>query len=103
LQRVGEAITFEATMKRDSAAIIFRTVVFAGAMLGTPACSKKPAANTPKAPMAEPAKTPDPAMMQGETAKKPDAADESDPCAGGERPRGGSDEGGETGRGFILS
>jgi hypothetical protein len=91
-------------MKRDTASTIFRTVVFAGAMLGTSACAKKPATNTPmKTPSASPAT--DPAMMKGEAAKKPAAAeDESDPCAGGEnRPRGTSDEGGETGRGFILS
>ena len=96
-------------MKRDAASTIFRTVVFAGAMLGVPACggSKKPVAATPK-----PA---DPAMMQGndkkpdsptadDANKKPDATQGADPCAGGERPRGTDDDGGGgTGRGFVLS
>lgn len=88
-------------MKRDAASIIFRTVVVAGAMLGAPACGGK------KAPQAPAAKT-EPAM---EGAKKPDTkptesapADGSDPCAGGERPRGtDNDGGGGMGRGFILS
>ena len=35
-------------MKRDTTQTIWRTVVFAGAMLGAPACgSKKPANTTP--------------------------------------------------------
>lgn len=103
-------------MKRDTAATIFRTVVFAGAMLGAPACSKKPGATTPKNTSTEPAKTGDPAMMQGE--KDPKAADQykmkksddpcgGDPCGGdpcGDRPRGTDDDGGGgMGRGFILS
>ena len=97
-------------MKRDTAATIFRTVVFAGAMLGAPACSKKPAAQAPKNTTSEPAKTGDPAMMQSDgTAKKPAATDgdadpcAGDPCGGGERPRGNDDDGGGMGRGFILS
>ena len=101
-------------MKRDTAGTIFRTVVFAGAMLGTPACSKKPATNSPKNMATEPAKTGDPAMMQGEKANKPAKHADGDPCGGdpcggdpcGERPRGGNDDdpcGGGTGRGFILS
>src|SRR4051812_25221586 len=100
-------------MKRDTAATIFRTVVFAGAMLGAPACSKKPTATTtPKNTSTEPAKTGDPAMMQGETAQKPDMKKEADPCGGdpcggdpcGDRPRGTDDDGGGgMGRGFILS
>jgi hypothetical protein len=91
-------------MKRDTAATIFRTVVIAGAMLGAPACGKKPA----------PAKPTDPAMMKGDDQKpteaKPDdkKADptkaQGDPCAGGERPRGTTDEDAKpTGRGFVLS
>ena len=98
-------------MKRDSAAIIFRTVVFAGAMLGAPACSKKPAPANPGTPTAQPTGG-DPAMkMDGD--KKPATADDhggdpcadgADPCAGGERPRGSDDDGGGgVGRGFILS
>ncbi len=97
-------------MKRDTAATIFRTVVFAGAMLGAPACSKKPTATTPKNTASEPAKTSDPAMMQSDAAKKPAAPDDDadpcagDPCGGGERPRGSDDDGGGgMGRGFILS
>ncbi|MBA2541442.1 MAG: hypothetical protein H0V17_17505 [Deltaproteobacteria bacterium] len=100
-------------MKRDTAATIFRTVVFAGAMLGTGACAKKPATTTPTNTAAEPAKAGDPAMMQGD-AKKPagtQASDDpcadpcaGDPCGGGERPRGVDDDGGGgEGRGFILS
>jgi hypothetical protein len=97
-------------MKRDAASTIFRTVVFAGAMLGA-GCGKKPAPQTP-APDST-ANPQDPAMMQGDPAKadgdKPDpcAAKDpcaADPCAGGERPRGTDDDGGGgTGRGFILS
>jgi hypothetical protein len=104
-------------MKRDTAATIFRTVVFAGAMLGTSACTKKPAPTTPTNTATEPAKTGDPAMMQGDQAKPATQASDdpcagadpcADPCAGdpcgGERPRGtDADGGGGEGRGFILS
>jgi hypothetical protein len=95
-------------MKRDTAGTIFRTVVFAGAMLGTPACSKKPATNTPKNTATEPAKTGDPAMMQGDQSAKKPTEDPcgGDPCGGdpcGDRPRGGDPCGGGEGRGFILS
>ena len=95
-------------MKRDVASTIFRTVVFAGAMLGA-GCSKKQPTTTPTntAPGGD-------AQMQGDPSKetaKPDGANPcggdpcgSDPCAGGERPRGTDDDGGGgTGRGFILS
>ncbi len=102
-------------MKRDSAAIIFRTVVFAGAMLGAPACSKKPAPVSPGSgqPTAgQPATNGDAMKMQGD--KKPATANDhgdpcadpcaGDPCGGGERPRGNDDDGGGgVGRGFILS
>jgi hypothetical protein len=93
-------------MKRDAASTIFRTVVIAGAMLGAPACgSKQKAATTPT--NASAPKGGDPAMKAAPD-KKPDAATEADPCAGGEhsggeRPRGTDDEGGGAGRGFILS
>jgi len=105
-------------MKRDSAAIIFRTVVFAGAMLGTSACSKKPVTTTPSTNTAiQPTTGGDPAMAGTPAAKKPGATDDhGDPCAdpcggveggdpggGGERPRGNDDDGGGMGRGFILS
>jgi hypothetical protein len=95
-------------MKRDAASIIFRTVVFAGAMLGSSACAKKPAPAAPKNTAPMETKSTDP-MMKGTTdsAKKPepDNADPSaDPCQGGERPRGTDDDGGGgVGRGFILS
>lgn len=93
-------------MKRDTAKTIFRTVVFAGAMLGG-GCSKKQTtpstvpANT--SPVADPAAT-DP-NAGGTEAATPDpcAGAEADPCAGGERPRGNDDGGGGTGRGFVLS
>ena len=93
-------------MKRDTAKTIFRTVVFAGAMLGG-GCSKK--STTPvmvpanASPVADPAAT-DP-NTGGAEAPSPDpcAGAEADPCAGGEaRPHAG-DGGGGTGRGFVLS
>lgn len=101
-------------MKRDSAAIIFRTVVFAGAMLGAPACSKKPAPATPGQPAAAPTTTGGDHQMQPDASNKPATADDhhdgdadpcgGDPCGGGERPRGSDDDGGGgVGRGFILS
>jgi hypothetical protein len=92
-------------MKRDAAQTIFRTVVFAGAMLGAGACGKKPAPEAPKN-TTEPAKAGDPAKT-GETpdpCANVDPCASVDPCAGGERPRGtDGDEGGGVGRGFILS
>ena len=89
-------------MKRDAAQVIFRTVVFAGAMLGSAACHKKPAQTTPtNQNVQDQAKPTDP------NAKPTDPkADGADPCAGpGEsRPRGTDDDGGGgTGRGFVLS
>lgn len=92
-------------MKRDAAATIFRTVVIAGAMLGAPACAKK-SANAPKSPPTAPTQsgTGDAQMKPTEAPKGDTQTADEDPCAGGEsRPRGTSDEGGETGRGFILS
>ncbi|MBA3457724.1 MAG: hypothetical protein H0T42_31870 [Deltaproteobacteria bacterium] len=92
-------------MKRDTAKTIFRTVVFAGAMLGTGACGKKQAATTPgnTSPVAaDPAAT-DPAAAGTEAATPdPCAGVEPDPCAG-ERPRPNGDGGGGMGRGFVLS
>lgn len=99
-------------MKRDVASTIFRTVVFAGAMLGSSACSKKHPATTPpsKSPTTDPAKPGDPAMMKGnsDTAKPKTDSDDpcagADPCANAERPRGSDDDGGGgMGRGFVLS
>jgi hypothetical protein len=85
-------------MKRDATQIIWRTVVFAGAMLGAPACSKKAAPTTPS--NTQPA-----ADVPGEpaSATTPDSGDPcGDPCAGMARPRV-DDEGGGMGRGFVLS
>jgi hypothetical protein len=99
-------------MKRDSAAIIFRTVVFAGAMLGAPACSKKPAPVAPGQPTANQPAGGETMKMEGD--KKPATAGDhgdpcadpcaGDPCGGGERPRGNDEDGGGgMGRGFLLS
>lgn len=93
-------------MKRDATKTIWRTVVFAGAMLAVPACGGKKAQNTTPsntqsttteqtAPAPTDNATPPPAGSTESTA--------ADPCEGGERPRGGGDEGGGTGRGFVLS
>lgn len=95
-------------MKREASQTIWRTVVVAGAMLGSPGCTKKQAATTPGAstPAAvEPQKGTGPSEAGEATVTQPTA----DPCAavdpcGGERPRGTSDdEGGGVGRGFVLS
>ncbi len=90
-------------MKRDPAQTIFRTVVFAGAMLGTGACGGKKASTTPPN-NATP--TTDNAMPDGTTAA-PDPCAGQDPCAAadpcGSRPRGDDPCGGGTGRGFVLS
>jgi hypothetical protein len=92
-------------MKRDATNVIWRTVVFAGAMLGAPACSKKQPQTTPQN-TATPADTTAPATAAPAT---PDPADPcagdpcaGDPCAG--RIRGADEDGGGgAGRGFILS
>ncbi|MBX3159952.1 MAG: hypothetical protein KF773_28545 [Deltaproteobacteria bacterium] len=82
-------------MKRSTASTIFKTVVFAGAMLGTSAgCGKKAAPNAPKAEakQAEPPKDGDAAANGGEGEDgRPRGTNEEDPEGGGE------------GRGFILS
>ncbi|MEJ7603783.1 MAG: hypothetical protein WKG01_38205 [Kofleriaceae bacterium] len=92
-------------MKRDTAQTIFRTVVFAGAMLGTTACGKKPAPAQPTSsvPTASEPEPSDQTLVPGKPDGDPSAPG-VDPCAGGERPRGTDpDGGGGTGRGFILS
>jgi hypothetical protein len=93
-------------MKRDATQTIWRTVVFAGAMLGAPACSKKNASTTPSN-TTTPASTDTAAPATGDTAAQTPAepaAPEGDPCAGDDRPRGtDEDEGGGVGRGFVLS
>jgi len=89
---------------RESTQTIWRTVVVAGAMLGTPACKAKPAPTTPPA-TSNTAPTPDPATATA----KPDPAkpDPGDPCNAPDSPtrtRGADDDGGGgVGRGFILS
>ena len=89
-------------MKRDTAQTIFRTVVFAGAWLGAPACGKQRAPVTPANTATDTGKSGDPAMMKD--GDKPAAGADpcaADPCA---RPRGTDDDGGGgAGRGFILS
>lgn len=91
-------------MKRNTAQTIFRTVVFAGAMLGAPACKKNaPATTPPTNTSTEPAPKEEGAPVTTETAT-PTGDPCADPCAGGERPRGVDDDGGGgEGRGFILS
>ncbi|MDB4956409.1 MAG: hypothetical protein JWO36_3978 [Myxococcales bacterium] len=88
-------------MKRESTQTIWRTVVFAGAMLGTPACGKgKPAATTPPANAASETTKPEAATATPTTPATP----ATDPCAGQDRPRGTDDDGGGgEGRGFVLS
>ena len=92
-------------MKRDTTTTIWRTVVFAGAMLGAPACSKKQAQTTPSN-NATPASTDQAVPASTDNATPTPAADPcaADPCAGMDRPRGTDDDGGGgTGRGFVLS
>ena len=94
-------------MKRDTTQIIWRTVVFAGAMLGAPACSKnKPATPVPPSNTAAATNGGDPNMAQTKPATT--TAGTADPCDGSTpadpRPRGtDADGGGGTGRGFVLS
>jgi hypothetical protein len=98
-------------LRREATKTIWKTVVFAGAMLGSAACSKsKPAATTP-APAAtvEPTATDpaaNPCAANATVTPDPDVANPcgDDPCGDpcGDRIRGSSDEG-DVGRGFILS
>jgi hypothetical protein len=87
---------------RDTSARIWRTVVFAGAMLGAPAChhdnaattlpAAKPAEAAPTTPAPEPTPTPtampdtkpatDPAMATP-TTPPPTTTTSADPCGGG--------------------
>jgi hypothetical protein len=83
---------------------IWKTVVFAGAMLGTPACSKKQAQTTPSnsAKPAETQTTTEPGMDPVNEDQNGDPS--TDPCAGMDRPRGSDEDGGGgMGRGFVLS
>lgn len=97
-------------LRRGATETIWKTVVFAGAMLGS-ACgskSKPPVAATPD-PMTQQAdpndpnakkKAPDDPCADPCAEANPCGDEWTDPCA--DRIRGSSDEGGE-GRGFILS
>jgi hypothetical protein len=89
-------------LRREATKTIWKTVVFAGAMLGSAACSKsKPAATMPE----NTAETGDPCAADpcaaDPCAAQPDPCADpcADPCG---RPRGVSDEG-DVGRGFLLS
>jgi hypothetical protein len=85
-------------LRREATKTIWKTVVFAGAMLGSAACSKKPA------PVAPTEATGDNANPCADT--EPNPCDvTADPCADNPcRDRGNPCDGeGETGRGFILS
>ncbi len=94
-------------MKRNTAQTIFRTVVFAGAMLGAPACKKNSPATTttPTNTSTQPSTETQTAPMTTEKQETTPTGDPcGDPCGGGERPRGVDDDGGGgEGRGFILS
>jgi hypothetical protein len=99
-------------MKRDATQTIWRTVVFAGAMLGAPACTKKTAQQTTPTNNATPAASDTAPATTGDTSAQtpadpaPTGEPTADPCAGGdERPRGTDDDfgGGGVGRGFVLS
>jgi hypothetical protein len=91
---------------RDSTQTIWRTVVVAGAMLGTPACKAKPAPTTP-APASNTAPATDPTTPQANAKPDPTTPDPGDPCNAPDSPtrtRGADDDGGGgVGRGFILS
>jgi len=96
-------------MKRDATQTIWRTVVFAGAMLGAPACSKtKPAPTVPPSNTASThggdAKMTPMQTAKPDTTPNPCAGGDANPCAGDPRPRGTDDDGGGgMGRGFVLS
>lgn len=101
-------------MKRDAAQTIFRTVVFAGAMLGAPACKKNNAqTTTPQNTATQKVDPPGGNTTGGSPDTATPATADGDPCAGGEysdpcagddRPRGTDDDGGGgMGRGFVLS
>jgi hypothetical protein len=91
---------------RDPTQTIWRTVVVAGAMLGTPACKAKPAATTP-APASNTAPATAPATPEANAKPDPTTSDPGDPCNAPDSPtraRGADDDGGGgAGRGFILS
>lgn len=93
-------------LRREATKTIWKTVVFAGAMLGSAGCSKKQPQTTPTADTAPDTTVPDDTAANpcADTATNP-CADAADPCADNPcRDRGVAGEGeGDTGRGFILS
>jgi hypothetical protein len=95
-------------MKRDASQVIWRTVVFAGAMLGAPACKSKQANTTPSnTAVQKPADQGSGAQGSAMTAEPAPDQGDANPCGGGPapRPRGTDDgnTGGGMGRGFVLS
>ncbi|MCE9578714.1 MAG: hypothetical protein K8W52_36655 [Deltaproteobacteria bacterium] len=93
-------------LRREATKTIWKTVVFAGAMLGSAGCHKtKAAPTTPPAAAADEAKPADGAATATDPATTDTPADpcaSADPC--GDRARGVSEDGeGDTGRGFLLS
>ena len=96
-------------LRREATKTIWKTVVFAGAMLGSAGCSKsKPAATTPPTNVTQEGGD-DTAVKTDDTKADPCADTQPDPCADpcadpcGDRIRGGGGDGGGEGRGFILS
>jgi hypothetical protein len=91
-------------MKRDATKVIWRTVVFAGAMLGAPACSKKQAQTTPAPKPVDTATTTTTTTTDPTTAADPQPDPAADPAPDDCRVRGcDEDGGGGAGRGFVLS
>ncbi len=98
-------------MKRDATQTIWRTVVFAGAMLGAPACTKKAAPTTPTNPSnaqpapGDPAAAPTAPTGTETASPAPNAPPAGEDVCSGDRPRGTDDDvgGGGVGRGFVLS
>jgi hypothetical protein len=91
-------------MKRSATNVIWRTVVVAGAMLATPACSKKQPQTTP-ANAAQPDLTAPTAPTTAGDAPDLSANPAADPAVDADcRARGCDDDGGGgVGRGFVLA
>lgn len=107
------SVLYDNTLGRASASRIWRTVVFAGAMLGTPACHHdKPPATPAESTATDPAPAPTPATPatpvaadQAATPATPatdDPPKQDDPPAPAKRPRSTGDSR-PHGRGFVLS
>ncbi len=94
------------TKHRDSASAIWRTVVFAGAMLGAPLVAQADTKPTPPADQKPADKPADKSADKSKSTDKPKTDDKTTAKkkpAAKKRPRGTDDSGGGTGRGFILS